>query len=173
MTTYNTGNPLGSVDVKDLYDNSQNLDDAVNSLEPTWVDRFGRTRTTLQGGVNDAVTLTQLSGTGTGNGAALVGFKQAGTGAVDRTALDKMREVVSVKDFGATGAAGENLHGPLSAIAANTTATKIHIDNPSFTVSPTISFNRDVTFVGTGHAVMTGFATRTKLEGITRKTAKT
>jgi hypothetical protein len=50
MTTYNTGNPLGSVDVKDLYDNSQNLDELVNSQtklsEP---DRFGVARKTWKG----------------------------------------------------------------------------------------------------------------------------
>lgn len=36
-------------------------------------------------------------------GASLVGFQQAGTGAIVRTAQDKMRELVSVKDFGAVG----------------------------------------------------------------------
>lgn len=34
-------------------------------------------------------------------GSSLVGFKQAGAGAVPRTMLEKSREVVSVKDFGA------------------------------------------------------------------------
>lgn len=38
-----------------------------------------------------------------GDGASLVGFQQAGAGAVVRTAHDKMREWVSVKDFGAVG----------------------------------------------------------------------
>lgn len=36
-------------------------------------------------------------------GAALVGFIQSGTGAVARPAEDKLREVISAKDFGATG----------------------------------------------------------------------
>lgn len=36
-------------------------------------------------------------------GSALVGFVQDGTGAVARTVQDKMREIVSVKDFGAVG----------------------------------------------------------------------
>ena len=31
MTTYNTGNPLGSTSPKDLYDNAENLDELVNS----------------------------------------------------------------------------------------------------------------------------------------------
>jgi hypothetical protein len=37
------------------------------------------------------------------NGSASVGFLQAGTGATSRTAQAKMRDVVSVKDFGAVG----------------------------------------------------------------------
>lgn len=47
--TYNTGNPLGSVAVKDLYDNASNLDEAMNSTSPAWQDRFGKRRETLAG----------------------------------------------------------------------------------------------------------------------------
>jgi parallel beta-helix repeat protein len=47
--------------------------------------------------------IDDLASTAAGKGAELVGFKQLGTGAVDRTALAKMRESVSVKDFGAVG----------------------------------------------------------------------
>jgi hypothetical protein len=36
-------------------------------------------------------------------GSSLVGFKQAGTGAVNRTVQDRLREMSSVKDFGAVG----------------------------------------------------------------------
>lgn len=36
-------------------------------------------------------------------GAGIVGFKQAGTGAVDRTVESKLRDVINVKDFGALG----------------------------------------------------------------------
>lgn len=50
MATYNTGNPLGSVAVKDLFDNAQNLDSAVNSrASGTWTDRFGVERKTWKG----------------------------------------------------------------------------------------------------------------------------
>jgi hypothetical protein len=49
MTTYNTGNPVGSVSVKDLYDNAENLDQAVNTPETTWVDRLGHERLSLAG----------------------------------------------------------------------------------------------------------------------------
>ncbi|EPF3218132.1 hypothetical protein ACSRQO_003885 [Enterobacter hormaechei] len=50
MTTYNTGNPLGSAAAKDLYDNAENFDhlsnDQVNQL---WKDRFGVDRLTWHG----------------------------------------------------------------------------------------------------------------------------
>lgn len=49
MTTYNTGNPLGSTDARDLYDNAQNLDTAVNSSASTFTDRLGKLRPTLAG----------------------------------------------------------------------------------------------------------------------------
>ena len=45
---------------------------------------------------------SDLASTATGKGSALVGFKQSGTGAGQRTVQDKLREVVSVKDFGAS-----------------------------------------------------------------------
>lgn len=49
MTTYNTGNQIGSNDARDLSDNAENLDQAVNSLSQTFVDRLGVTRDTLEG----------------------------------------------------------------------------------------------------------------------------
>lgn len=55
MTTYNTGNPLGSAAAKDLFDNAQNLDFAVNSItQIIWQDRFGRNRKTWFGIQKDA-----------------------------------------------------------------------------------------------------------------------
>lgn len=160
MTTYNTGNPVGSVDPKDLYDNAQNLDNIVNGSEHSYADRLGVARRSLAG--IDAAADAVLSGLGyappvtyaagisltlttqtveyngevyapklsalpftTGGtfdpakfrviqgvltadlaapgGSALVGFQQSGAGAVARTIQDKLRESVSVKDFGAVG----------------------------------------------------------------------
>lgn len=49
---------------------------------------------------NAAMPTATLAASG---GSGLVGFLQAGTGAVARTLQDKSREVVSVKDFGAKG----------------------------------------------------------------------
>ncbi|MEF2156387.1 glycosyl hydrolase family 28-related protein [Luteimonas sp. FXH3W] len=47
--------------------------------------------------------LADLASTDAGKGAEMVGFKQAGAGAVGRDLLDKARETISVKDFGAKG----------------------------------------------------------------------
>lgn len=50
MTTYATNNPRGSMDPKDLFDNAQNLDFAVNDItKAIWKDRFGRDRKTYWG----------------------------------------------------------------------------------------------------------------------------
>jgi len=49
---------------------------------------------------SEKVAITQLAAN---SGSALVGYQPAGTGAVTRTVQDKLREVVSVKDFGAVG----------------------------------------------------------------------
>ncbi len=50
MTTYATGNPLGSKDPRDLYDNSENLDTAANDrVNVSWNDRLGFQRKTLFG----------------------------------------------------------------------------------------------------------------------------
>lgn len=49
MTTYNTGNPIGSTAVKDLFDNAQNMDYAMNVESPSWRDRFGKLRESFAG----------------------------------------------------------------------------------------------------------------------------
>ena len=50
MTTYATNNPPGSMDPKDLFDNSQNLDYALNDItRAIWTDRFGRSRKSYWG----------------------------------------------------------------------------------------------------------------------------
>jgi len=52
--------------------------------------------TTVQGAINEIVSDLAASG-----GSSLVGFLQSGSGAVVRTAQSKMRDVVSVLDYGA------------------------------------------------------------------------
>lgn len=58
MTTYQTNNPIGSTAVKDLYDNTENLDQAVNDRSTDkWTDRLGNERITWEG-------MTRLSNLG-------------------------------------------------------------------------------------------------------------
>ncbi|HHS9647403.1 TPA: hypothetical protein ACTW3N_001555 [Klebsiella oxytoca] len=60
MSTYKTGNPLGSAAVKDLFDNAENLDFALNSLTAlTWTDRLGKTRRSFFG--MESAFVTQLT----------------------------------------------------------------------------------------------------------------
>lgn len=50
MTTYNTGNPLGSAAAKDIYDNAENFDHLSNDqVNEAWPDRFGVPRLTWHG----------------------------------------------------------------------------------------------------------------------------
>lgn len=49
MTTYATGNPVPSTAVKDLYDNVENFDVAVNSTGQSWTDRLGVLRLSWKG----------------------------------------------------------------------------------------------------------------------------
>ena len=51
---FNTGNPVPSTDARDLSDNAENMDSAVNELTPTWIDRRGRSRRTLQGQIEES-----------------------------------------------------------------------------------------------------------------------
>lgn len=62
MTTYNTGNPLGSTEVKDLYDNAQNLDVFSNGPDSAYPDRFGVSRKSLSGIRTDFASFLLASG---------------------------------------------------------------------------------------------------------------
>ena len=189
MTTYNTGNAIGSTDPRDLYDNAQNLDTAMHTPETTWTDRLGNARQSWAGATGyqqlgdyaagiqvttynqvirasgeywraAAGTALPYTTTGVGmpesgkfvsvgdatlradlvaaGGSDIVGFQQAGAGAVVRTAQDKMREWVSVKDFGASSAAtaAANLAAFKAAAAAVTAGGKLFVpvDSASYSI---------------------------------------
>ena len=54
---HNTGNPLGSKDILDLYDNSETIDNFVNSQQDEIPDRFGVKRLTLAGLIKRSMAL--------------------------------------------------------------------------------------------------------------------
>ena len=49
MSFYNTGNPVPSIDPRDLDDNAKHIDEIANSTEDTYVDRLGVERLTMAG----------------------------------------------------------------------------------------------------------------------------
>ena len=84
-----SGNPLKIVRGTEIDTEFNNIVTAVNSKADSASPTFTGTVT--------------VSGTLSGVGSDEIAFLQAGTGAVTRTAQAKMRESVSVKDFGAVG----------------------------------------------------------------------
>ncbi|WZX10372.1 hypothetical protein ACP1_0083 [Aeromonas phage ACP1] len=54
---HNTGNPIGSDSILDLYDNSSCIDNYVNSQEDSFPDRFGTKRLTLAGLIKRSMAL--------------------------------------------------------------------------------------------------------------------
>jgi hypothetical protein len=88
------------------------LDSAGRVPSQVWLTAGSAYKFTLKTSADVEIwTKDNISGIDTGlrvdlaasSGSSLVGFLQAGTGAVARTAQAKMRESVSVKDFGAVG----------------------------------------------------------------------
>ncbi|CAB4139930.1 Pectate lyase superfamily protein [uncultured Caudovirales phage] len=119
-----------------------------------------------------------FTGTATFNGTAIfnvpidsddVAFLQAGTGAVTRTAQSKMRDVVSVRDFGAVGdgaftAGGspsgtDNLAAFNAALAAavSTGASRVHVPGGRYYLSGKLTVPGGVILEGDGTAWLPGF----------------
>lgn len=89
---------------------------------------------------------TNASPLSQGGGAANIGFSQAGAGAVARTAQDKMRERVSVLDFGAvadctsTGAGTDNIGAFNACIAyANANGFDVYVPPGRYRLSAAVS----------------------------------
>lgn len=85
MTTFNTGNPVGSVAPRDLYDNAENLDNLVNHPTKTeFQDRLGVPRKTWHGMEQDFQQFLVNSGyTGTGAGGAYEDYDADGPLTID------------------------------------------------------------------------------------------
>jgi hypothetical protein len=59
---YNTGNPIGSTDPRDLSDNSENFDRFANGTAPAYEDRFGVSRKSFAGMEQDFADFLANSG---------------------------------------------------------------------------------------------------------------
>lgn len=82
-------------------------------------------------------------------GSSLVGFIQSGTGATARTVQAKLRDVVSVKDFGAVG---NGVADDTTAIQAalNSGAKQVYMPSGTYKVSSAIKFPSEITIYGDG-----------------------
>ncbi|QPQ55602.1 right-handed parallel beta-helix repeat-containing protein [Allosphingosinicella flava] len=85
------------------------------------------------------------------NGAAAVGFLQAGTGAVLRTVQDKEREIVAAKDFGASTSAtpAENVNAIQKAL---NTGKDVYLEELYSTNSPVLSAAEGQRIFGRGYS---------------------
>lgn len=199
MTTYNTGNPIGSTDSRDRLDNSENFDIALNTHDATWVDRLGVTRDSFEGALSKlsfyrvgtfaaGYTLTNMRQTlehdgheyswagtfpkvvaagatpatsgGIGDGAwvdrtdvTLRGELLSGAMAIRNSQLS-LRDVVSVKDFGATG---DGITDDTAAIQAALDAGlgDVVLPDGDFKISAPLDMNDDQAFIGLGGRLVT------------------
>jgi hypothetical protein len=92
----------------------------------------------------DAATVGQLVGAGSGN------FIQSGVGAVTRTMQNKVRESVSVKDFGAVGdGLVDDTAAFVSAIAVVATGGLVEVPTGTYLIS-TVTISKSVRIQGSG-----------------------
>lgn len=84
------------------------------------------------------------------SGSSLVGFIQAGTGATARTVQAKLREVVSVKDFGAVGdgVADDTAEIQAAIDAYQGTGEAIHFPNGTYLISSTLNITGTISLCG-------------------------
>ena len=89
------------------------------------------------------------------SGSSLIGFIQAGVGATARTAQSKMRETVSVKDFGAVGDGVINDTAAFSAAIASG-AKQIIVPSGTYALGSYIDVNgvNDLSIIGEGSPVL-------------------
>ena len=80
-----------------------------------------------------------------------VAYTPSGTGAVATTVQAKLRQTVSVKDFGATGNGSTDDTAAIQA-ALNSGALSIYVPSGTYRVTTTINITRPVTFYGDGLA---------------------
>lgn len=114
-------------------------------------------------GYSDTTVKEHLDALVASGGSALVGFLQDGTGASARTVQAKLRDVVSVKDFGAVG---DGVTDDASAIQAalNSGATRVQISGVHI-ASNTLVVPDGVELVGDGNGYEFGFKTALIFKG--------
>lgn len=154
MSFYNTGNPVPSIDPRDLDDNAKVLDGFATSTAPTFIDRLGIERQTIAGIINDNASLatTLANSSDPTKGIAVVGFKAPGTNTLGRSARSKVIETVSVTDYtawapGTYAAAIQQAIDDLAGLGRGIIEIPV---KGTFALEQTINFKRDVILRGSG-----------------------
>jgi hypothetical protein len=100
----------------------------------------------------DKVTASALAAS---TGAALVGSIQTGTGATARTVQDKQRDIVSVKDFGATGDGTTDDTAAIT-LALGSGAKQIYFPTGTYLISSALVPFSNQTLFSNGDATISG-----------------
>ena len=99
--------------------------------------------------VADATSLSNLQNQlAAGSGSSLVGYNQGGSGAVDRTVQSRLRDFVSVKDFGAVGnGTTDDTSAFVSAAASSST---IYVPTGTFRITTPFALPVTAAYFGPG-----------------------
>lgn len=127
--------------------------DGVNQVNGTAYTETSPTTVTFSQGLHAGAIVkfsTVRTLTSGESGSDAIQFLQSGTGAQARSVQNKLRDVVSVKDFGATG---DGVTDDTAAIQAalNSGAEKIHVPKGTYLFTPPLAVNfSDISLVGEG-----------------------
>lgn len=110
-------------------------------------DALGKNLTNLP-----ASTGTSLIDLAASSGSSLIGFIQSGTGSVSSTVQTKLRESVSVKDFGAVGDGVTNDTAAIQAAATAAAGKKLYFpaSSSSYVINSAINISSNTTVYGDG-----------------------
>ena len=138
------------------------LNSPAGTESPSTVDDYLRTQAAFIKQVDDKATgtvkATDLAAPG---GSALVGFQQTSSGAVPRTSQDKLRDIVSVRDFGALNNNGTTDDSAVFQVAAASGARLIDARNLNCRINGTINIPSGQTWMLSGSTLTITSATVT------------
>ena len=120
-------------------------------------DTFGLPVVSSGTGSDSALRTDLANATAVSAGSRLSGFRQTGTGATARTVDDKLKDTVSVKDFGAVGDGVTDDSAALQLAIDNLPSAggKINISQGSYLFSNQININKPLTLVLDGATILT------------------